>query len=287
MNILIDYGGLRSCSIVIGDERYCLEKYFIKESDIEKAVSHKAIKEGEIVSVDDIRKKFGIEFSAKSIVSVPLKIKDKAIGAINMYDNKISSNDFDFISIIADQVAMAILNAQQYKEIKDITIIDKLTGVYNRRHFMELFETKLERFKEEGEAISLILLDIDDFGSYNNDFGHLKGDELLKGIGKILIDNVDGGIVGRYGGEEFIVLLEDKYTKVNDIAEKIRKKIEEDNSFQRKATVSLGLMTCLDKSMTKEEMIKEADSNLYRAKSAGKNQIVKTAVVRKNLKTDI
>lgn len=287
MNILIDNIGLSSCSIVIvnsGRNRYCLDKNFIANNDIERAVVSRVVKEGEIVSVEDIKDRFKIDFVAKSIVSVPLKIKDNIIGAINMYDCKIRKEDLEFVSIIADQVALSILNAQQYKEIKDVAIKDKLTGVYNRRYFMELFDRRLENFKE---AVSLILIDIDNFGLYNNDYGHLKGDVLLKGIGDILIENVKSGIIGRYGGEEFIILLETGFNKANDVAEKIRKDIESCDKFERKVTVSMGLIACLDAKMTKEEMIKEADNNLYRAKGKGKNQIIKSAVVRKNLKTDV
>ena len=283
MNILINNIKLSSCSIVVDNRRYCLKEFFIANSDIERAIVSRVIKEGEVISVEDIKDRFKIDFVAKSVISVPLKIKDKVIGAINMYDCKILSEDLDFVSIIADQVALAVLNAKQYKEIKEVAIKDKLTGVYNRRYFMELFDRRLENFKE---AISLILIDIDNFGSYNNEFGHLKGDVLLKGVGNILIENVDGGIVGRYGGEEFIIFLELGYNKANEIAEKIRKQIEE-AVFERKVTASLGLVTCLDSTMTKDEIIKEADNNLYRAKSKGKNQIIKSAVVRKNLKTDV
>ena len=125
---------------------------------------------------------------------------------------------------------------------------------------------RAQRYKH---ALSLIMLDIDSFKSYNDKFGHLKGDEILKQVAEILKKNcrhVD--IVARYGGEEFMVILPDTEIKgAKILAEKIRNAVQE-----IKLTVSAGVAG-YEKDMTKDEFIEKVDKALYKAKADGKNKV--------------
>lgn len=289
MNFLVNSLNSTNCSVLVygedGGKRYFLKEEAKEIAELEERVSSKVMKEGRIVISKD-----------SSILCIPLKLKEEVIGTINLYGgsaDKIKEDEIEFISVIADQVAMAIANAQRFEQVKELAVIDKLTNTFNRRYFMELLQRELEA----GTAghLSLVLIDIDDFGMYNNIHGHPKGDQLLKGLSGLLKLNVRAGdMVGRYGGEEFIILLPGtKPAQAAEIAERLRKAIEEqhfegeERQPEGKLTISLGLVTCLDKAVSQEELIKEVDSALYKAKSAGKNRLVKRVLIRKNLKTDI
>ena len=228
-----------------------------------------------------------------SMVSIPLKINEKVIGALNIYSNSIDAlkENSNFLSIIANQSAMAIHNARQYYKIRQMAITDKLTGLYNRRYFMELLKNEIERSKRSKKPLSVAILDIDNFRDYNNRHGHLVGDKLLTefaGILKKSIRNID--TAGRYGGEEFVVLLpESNPTDAATVGERVRKAIQE-SYFEGEedqplgtVTVSIGVATCLNNSLDHQELIKEADKALYKAKNLGKNKVISTIIVDKNL----
>jgi len=228
----------------------------------------------------------------QSLIALPIFLRGKIIGVIHLYGKSLDSMDDDknFLISLRDQLAIAISNALQFEEIKTLAVKDKLTGFYNRRYFMESFENDLK--KESDKPVSLILMDIDDFGNYNNTNGHPAGDKLLKEVSALILDNLrKEDICGRYGGEEFIALLpEAKPSVATEIAERIRSKIEnypfefrEKQPFG-KVTISLGLVTVMDRGLNVSEMIKQADESLYRAKKSGKNKFVNTIIVNKNMR---
>jgi len=231
----------------------------------------------------NVNKELGLNVDSKynNILIIPLKSKQKELGSIMLYGiNGIKEQDLSFYSVLGQEISLVILNAIQYEEIEILAIKDKLTNVYNRRYFMETLSKEIAK----QEPISLMLIDIDDFGNYNNNYGHQEGDKLLREISKILKENtrvID--TVGRYGGEEFIILLPNtKSTQAVPIAERIRSIIEQ-TKFNDKVTVSIGLVSCMDKRIRPEELIRETDKALYEAKSKGKNMIIKRAIIDKNM----
>lgn len=158
---------------------------------------------------------------------------------------------------------------------------DLLTEISNRRHLMERFEEELDRSKRSGKNICCVMLDVDHFKAINDAFGHLKGDDVLRELAKILKDSVRPyDVLGRYGGEEFMMILPD--TPLDGavrLAERIRKKVESDlgkNSAlagDKPLTVSLGLTAALADDTNIEAIIKRADAALYRAKAGGRNKV--------------
>ncbi|MFC1696836.1 diguanylate cyclase [Nanoarchaeota archaeon] len=222
-----------------------------------------------------------------SIIAIPLRIKNKVAGVINLYGapiKKLSDYSLDFLNVMTNQAALAIQNAQQYEQIKELAITDKLTGLYNRRHFETLFETEVERSKRYQHPLSVALLDIDNFGHYNNTHGHPKGDVLLESFSLILKNNTRKiDILGRYGGEEFIIVMpntnkDESYV----IAERIRKSIEDFEFHGRekqplgKVTASIGVVTNFDYSHSREDLVEISDEALYKAKNGGRNKVVQT-----------
>jgi diguanylate cyclase (GGDEF)-like protein len=160
-------------------------------------------------------------------------------------------------------------------ELKMISITDRLTKVYNRLKLDEVFEDELSRATRYGNPFSIILLDIDKFKSINDEFGHQVGDVVLINIASIISTSIrKTDIIGRWGGEEFLVI--SRETKVDGakiLAEKLRTAIEDfDFPVVRKKTSSFGV-TGWRENDTIETMVQRADDALYRAKRGGRNRV--------------
>ena len=159
------------------------------------------------------------------------------------------------------------------EEVQRLSITDDLTGLYNHRHFYKTLESELARLKRQKTSLSLLMFDLDNFKRYNDRYGHLEGDKVLKKIGEIvnrsIRSNVDSGY--RYGGDEFAVLLIGaSIDQALVIAERIRSSIEQ-AGFQD-ITVSVGLTEFQDH-LTLEAFVKSADGAAYIAKHSGGNRV--------------
>ncbi len=220
-----------------------------------------------------------------------------------------AANAIAFKSLITTVLALVISQGNYYSrkrleeykmsleeandQLKEQALRDSLTRLYNNRYMFELLTRETERFERSDGALSLIMLDIDDFKHVNDTYGHLFGDEVIRRVSSALMDSTrESDVIGRYGGEEFIVILKDTSTeKAVEIAERIRKTIS-DLEFDKaiKITASFGVSTLKDfmstghyeKDATKErnhgedaaELVNIADMNLYKAKHRGKNCVV-------------
>ncbi len=159
------------------------------------------------------------------------------------------------------------------EEVRRLSITDDLTGLYNHRHFFKTLESELARLKRQKTSLSLLMFDLDNFKRYNDLYGHLEGDRVLKTIGEIvrhsIRNNVDTGY--RYGGDEFAVLLIGaSMDQALAIAERIRSSIEQ--AEFKDITVSIGLSEYRDP-FDLEGFVKSADDAMYVAKHLGGNQI--------------
>jgi two-component system cell cycle response regulator len=159
------------------------------------------------------------------------------------------------------------------EEVRRLSITDDLTGLYNHRHFFKTLEAELVRMKRQKTTLSLLMFDLDHFKRYNDLYGHLEGDNILRKVGEIIRNsirsNVDSGY--RYGGDEFATLLIGaSLDQTLAIAERIRSSIEQ-AGFQD-ITVSIGMCTFQDR-FTLERFVKAADDAMYVAKNAGGNRI--------------
>lgn len=210
-----------------------------------------------------------------TFAAIPLLSENKFVGILTI-DN-LAKVDFDRFLIVAMQFALEIKKVLLYETVEALAITDGLTGLYTRRYFFERFDEELQRSKRHNIKFSFIMMDIDDFKKCNDTYGHLVGDIVLKEtahIAKAITREID--LVARYGGEEFALILpETDRTGAMLVAERIRKKIE-DNIFKAydeklKTTVSIGLSVYPDDSEKASDLIEMADRALYAAKNAGKN----------------
>ena len=166
------------------------------------------------------------------------------------------------------------LLSSDLEKLKITSRTDGLTKVLNRTAFMELMPMHLDRAQETGVPFSLIMLDIDHFKKINDNFGHQAGDMVLSRLGGLLLSTLRrDDLVGRYGGEEFIVFLLTPRKQAPLIAEKLRKKIA-GHRFENlpEITISLGYTSyCQGDSV--EDLIRRADQALYNAKKNGRNMV--------------
>jgi len=185
---------------------------------------------------------------------------------------------FTFISLIIPLFYGRKLIAQQqilHAEISRIAAEDSLTGLYNRRKINELIQHEIERSERYQKGFSVIIMDIDYFKRVNDRHGHLAGDELLKMFAQILLDTIrHTDEVGRWGGEEFVVLCpETNMDGACLLADKIRQKIEHSTfNDYGKQTASFGI-ACYQEGDTIDSIINHADEALYMAKNAGRNRV--------------
>jgi diguanylate cyclase (GGDEF)-like protein len=159
------------------------------------------------------------------------------------------------------------------EELSRLAVNDPLTSVYNRRYFEDRMNEQISRSRRHRESVAVVMVDVDHFKQYNDERGHVAGDECLQQIAAVLRSAVGraGDFVARYGGEEFALLLVDsELDGAAAVAEGVRKRVERDTDI----TISAGVYaTVPDASTTRELLVRNADRALYRAKQDGRNRV--------------
>jgi diguanylate cyclase (GGDEF)-like protein len=188
--------------------------------------------------------------------------------------------------ILSGQFLLGIKRAILYQEVQELAIIDSLTSISNRRYYLERFKEELERSKKFNYKFSCLLIDIDYFKNYNDRYGHIVGDAILRELAKTIQENVRQiDLLGRYGGEEFsIILSETDKDAAGLAAERIRQAIENKRirayDEELKITVSIGISTFPFDGKDIKTLLDKADAALYRAKELGRNRICVHAETR-------
>lgn len=163
-------------------------------------------------------------------------------------------------------------------ELEKLASQDSLTGIANRRKFLSHLNAEIKKSANHSEPLSLAIVDVDYFKSYNDEFGHHEGDSALISIAKILSHSItEKDIIARFGGEEFIILFpgstEDECLL---LCEKLRTSIEKSKNFKRTVTISIGAVTYFPDGkivVTFDDLLKVADGKLYEAKRSGRNKV--------------
>ncbi len=203
---------------------------------------------------------------------------------------KAQPDDLAKFEVLTAYLTLQVKKIRLYETVRELAIRDGLTGCFVRRHFMDRLEEELKRCTKYGLPLSVLMLDIDQFKRYNDDHGHLAGDATLKQVAQLLRESLRKmDIVGRYGGEEFVMVLpETRRDGAHEVAERIRSSIARHPfkvySEETRVTVSIGVAVFHESASgsaaggnireTGFELIKRADQYLYRAKQEGRNRVV-------------
>jgi diguanylate cyclase (GGDEF)-like protein len=219
-------------------------------------------------------------------VGIPLLHEGAVLGVISVAraDPKTSftSLEGEILALLGAHVALALANAYLSEEVSALAIHDGLTGLYNRRHFDAALELALARSKRgiTSKTLSAIMFDLDHFGNFNEKYGHLGGDALLRHFAGLLEARLRAAdIVARYGGEEFVAILEDcPLDNAVRLAEGVRRDLEESfvvdaRGRKMRATVSAGCAKLDPRDPSLEALIGAADQALYTAKRTGRNRV--------------
>jgi len=186
------------------------------------------------------------------------------------------------IKHLHDELQEKVIELQRTKEeLRQLAITDGLTGLYNYRYFKEQLLQELKRAQRYSLNTAVVMIDIDHFKQYNDKNGHPAGDVVLKGIARLLKDNIRNiDLAARYGGEEFsLILIETDKPSAKIVSEKIRKLVEdygfayESSQPDGKLTISTGVATFPEDGEDFDTLVSKADQRLYRAKEAGRNLI--------------
>lgn len=219
----------------------------------------------------------------RSWLGVPLLVQDRVIGLLSIdsaEEDRFTNDDIELAATFANQVSITLENARIFKETRNQAIVDPLTGIYNRRGLFLIGENKFEGSLLENKEFSSIMIDIDHFKKINDTHGHDAGDWVLKELALYCRKCVrEFDIVGRYGGEEIVILLPDTGLDVGFIvAERLRSTIASSpiqisKNFMLPVTASLGV-ACRDENTTSLDMlIKRSDQAMYIAKHRGRNHV--------------
>lgn len=212
---------------------------------------------------------------------IPLLAHGNAIGLLHMIVGKeFDPADNDLAFTIAEHLGLALANLDMQERLRQQATRDPLTGLYNRRHFEESLEKEFSRSQRHNESCALLMLDIDHFKRFNDNFGHDAGDYVLKTVGQLLKDSIrTEDIACRLGGEEIaIVLPKTNASEALRCAEKIRQLIADkhyqlNNITLGTVTVSTGLAIYPQHGTQAEAIVKAADIALYQAKENGRNRV--------------
>ena len=218
-------------------------------------------------------------------VTVPLKAKDKTVGAIlvdNIFTKKpITKSGVRILSMFANHAGLAIENSRLYEETEYLSKTDWLTKLWNSGELHKTLSRELEKSRIADKNMSVMMIDIDNFKPYNDSVGHRKGDKAIRDIASMLSrKSRHEDLVARYGGEEFTIVMPNTPKEIAlAIAERLRQKIAEIFSVVKISgnapclTISIGIATFPYDATDKDNLIHKADLALYEAKRMGKNKV--------------
>jgi diguanylate cyclase (GGDEF)-like protein len=221
--------------------------------------------------------------SMRSFICVPLVAHSTTVGLLTVGSAQAElyrEKDAALVQSFAGHVALALDNARLYREMRHSAHTDGLTGLYNRRYLHQELERELARSRRYGHPLSLIICDLDNFKKYNDQYGHLAGDDLLRELGDLMKSYIrKSDTAFRYGGEEFAVILPhtDQQSAII-LSERLREAISAKNFLIREKlqighiTISIGVASCPDDAIEVDSLINTADMALYEAKKT-KNRV--------------
>jgi diguanylate cyclase (GGDEF)-like protein len=222
-----------------------------------------------------------------ALIYVPLRIYGRVIGVLGVDHRQqhiFSKHELQLTQALADYAGIAIQNARTYREMQVLAVTDSLTSLLNRRHFFELAGREFDRARRYRHPLSALMTDIDRFKQFNDRYGHATGDQVLRSVAKLCRKSLrDIDIIGRYGGEEFAVILPETGVEAAwHAAERLRRSVAamqiETDHGRLSVTLSVGVAAATPDCPNLQTLVERADAAMYLAKDAGRN-VVQRAVL--------
>ena len=223
---------------------------------------------------------FYADASVHSQVAVPIFDGAHVCGVVSVESaDMLDGRDHELLELFAQQIGVAITTARLHAALVHAAWTDPLTGVLNRTALLNGAEGMMAEAEMSGGSLALLFADLDRFKALNDEHGHHVGDRALEGCADRLREQVpEGGILGRYGGEEFVLAVPGMEGEAGyALAERIREAVAggeiADTVGQVRVTVSIGVACCPDDGTEMEALLRAADAAMYRAKAAGRNRV--------------
>jgi diguanylate cyclase (GGDEF)-like protein len=216
------------------------------------------------------------------LLALPLRVDGRVAGAIWLFSDgePFTPGDVRCAEIVVKQAELALLNSERFSHATEKAFVDDVTELYNARYLLAALDREIERADRGGLALSVLFLDLDRFKLVNDRYGHLVGSAVLCELGGVLRDAVRAvDTVGRYGGDEFTILLVDTGLEgAHNVAERIRSAVMNrifgaNRGLRLELTLSVGLATFPAHGSTREQLIDAADKAMYLAKALGRNRV--------------
>ena len=291
-----------TCLLYLVDpERQKLNLFLSKKEDKDLVIKQKqgdvfdrwVIRRSSSLLIEDTRTDFRFDLEKTeykpnrpvlSLISSPLKVEQKFLGILRLDNYEpyfYSQDDLRFLDSICNIGALGLENALLFQRTQELAIRDSLTSTYTKGYFLERLNDEIKRTIRISKNLSFLMIDIDNFKDYNDKYGHIAGDILLKGLGKLFLEffgKISDAMVCRFGGEEFAVFLPGvSEGEVKELAQTLRLKTQEKKFILRRektnVTISVGLAFLTPRVTSAQDLILKADAALYKAKQKGKNQV--------------
>ena len=282
----------RSLSTVAGYNLF--DEAFPDAGEVHRGLSPSlvAVREKRLVMVSDVRTdavygawlRLAGDRGFSSFLAIPLIVHDRALGCMNLYmieRHEFGSEEIQLLSTFASQAAVSIENARLFEEARKLAITDPLTGLANHRQFYDQLAREFRRAQRYQRPLTLLMLDLDHFKAFNDQHGHLAGDQALRETADILRQNARSvDLLARYGGEEFAIILpETDLVRAAAHAERIRSAVashvfeSQETGQEHRVTISIGVAVLTAVTKKIEDLVHDADQAMYRAKAGGRNRL--------------
>jgi diguanylate cyclase (GGDEF)-like protein/PAS domain S-box-containing protein len=228
--------------------------------------------------------------TAKLYACISIIERGEVIGLLHIRDGKSMSAETrkrllvelkETSALLYAYLSLSISNLRLTESLKNQAIKDPLTGLFNRRFLMESFTRELTRASRKKTNISIVMIDIDHFKKFNDEWGHAAGDELLVRLGQFFMENIRGSdIACRYGGEEFVILMPEinasaAFNRIDKMREEVKKlKVYYDNHLLPLIALSMGISEYPTNGDGVDELLRLADEALYKAKQGGRDRVI-------------
>lgn len=258
----------------------------------DEGIVGKVLDSGNSMLIEDIekdprtRQENRDHYSTKSFISALINIEDRVTGVINISDKTeggaFNEEDLNLIRSIIDNSAIAIERSLLYdktEELKKLSITDPLTGIFNRRYLNRRLSEEITRYNRYKHPFSFMMLDLDKFKEYNDTFGHVAGDDLIRTLANVIERSLRAiDIAARFGGDEFVAIFpQTPKSDAIQICGRLKDQIDvtlNELNVEMPLSISMGLATYPDDASSIMELIERTDQALYLAKKDGGNKVV-------------